>query len=205
MKRFDFRIILGAALILLGILMLLERLGLFHGASDLFWGVVFLAGGAYFLYRFANNMGGEWWAAIPGFALVGLAADSLLPRVFGNWGGLFFLGFLGLGFVAVYFSDRQRWWALIPGGVLLTLGFVSVLSNVYGGRETGGFFFLGLGLTFLLVAVLASMQWAYIPGVVLLVMGALLGTPFVGTLNFIWPIVLIFGGLVLIFQFMRRK
>ena len=205
MKRFDFRIILGAALILLGILMLLERLGLFHGASDLFWGVVFLAGGAYFLYRFANNMGGEWWAAIPGFALVGLAADSLLPRVFGNWGGLFFLGFLGLGFVAVYFSDRQRWWALIPGGVLLTLGFVSVLSNVYGGRETGGFFFLGLGLTFLLVAVLASMQWAYIPGVVLLVMGALLGTPFVGTLNFIWPIVLIFGGLFLIFQFMRGK
>lgn len=205
MKRIDFRIILGAALILLGILMLLERIGLFHGASNIFWGVVFLAGGAYFLYRFANNMSGEWWSAIPGFTLLGLAADSLLPRILGNWGGLFFLGFLGLGFIAVYFSDRQRWWALIPGGVLLTLGFVSVLSDVYGGRETGGFFFLGLGLTFLLVAILTSMQWAYIPGVILLVMGALLGTPFVGTLNFIWPAALIFGGLVLIFQFMRRK
>lgn len=205
MKRIDFRILLGAALILLGLLLLLERIGLFHGAADLFWGVVFLAGGAYFLYRFFNNVGGEWWSAIPGFALVGLAADSLLPRIFGNLGGLFFLGFLGLGFLAVYFSGRERWWAIIPGGVLLTLGFVSVLSNIYSGRDTGGFFFLGLGLTFLLVAVLASMQWAYIPGVILLVIGALLGTPFIGSLNFIWPVVLIFGGLILIFQFLRQK
>ena len=205
MKRIDFRILLGAALILLGVLLLLERFGLFRGAADLFWGVVFLAGGGYFLYRFLNNTSGEWWSAIPGFALVGLAADSLLPRVIGDLGGLFFLGFLGMGFLAVYFSGRERWWAIIPGGVLLTLGFVSVLSNIYGGRETGGFFFLGLGLTFLLVAVLASMQWAYIPGVILLVMGALLGTPFVGTLNFIWPTVLILGGLILIFQFMRRR
>ncbi len=205
MKRIDFRIVLGAALILLGGLMLLERFGLFRGASDFFWGVVFLAGGAYFLYRFANNMSGEWWAVIPGMALVGLAADSLLPRLFGDLGGLFFLGFLGLGFLAVYFSGRERWWAIIPGGVLLTLGLVSVLSNIYGGRETGGFFLLGLGLTFLLVAVLASLQWAYIPGVVLLVMGALIGTPFSGSLNFIWPTVLILGGLILIFQFTRRN
>lgn len=207
MKGINFRILFGAALILLGVLLFLERVGLFHGAADLFWGVIFLAGAVYFLYRFANNMSGEWWAAIPGFTLLGLAADSLLARFFGNWGGFFFLGFLGLGFIAVYFSDRQRWWALIPGGVLLTLGFVSVLSDIYGGRETGGFFFLGLGLTFILLAVLTSMEWAYIPGVVLLVMGALLGTPFIGlgVLNFVWPAVLIFGGLVLIFQFMRRK
>jgi hypothetical protein len=205
MKRIDFRILLGAGLILLGALLLLERFGLFHGAADIFWGLVLLAGGAYFLYRFAENMNGEWWAVIPGTALIGLAADSLLPRIIGDLGGFFFLGFLGLGFLAVYFSKRERWWAIIPGGVLLTLGFVSVLSNIYGGRETGGFFFLGLGLTFLLVAVLASLQWAYIPGVVLLVMGALIGTPFVGTLNYIWPTVLILGGLILIFQFMRRN
>ncbi len=205
MKRIDFRILAGAALILLGALMLLERIGLFHGASDFFWGVVFLAGGAYFLYRFANNIHGEWWAAIPGSALVGLGADSLLSGILGNWGGFFFLGFLGLGFLIIYFTGRERWWAIIPGGVLLTLGFVSVLNNVFGGRETGGFFFLGLGLTFLLVAILASMQWAYIPAVVLLIMGALLGTPFVGSLNLLWPAVLIIGGLILIFQFMRRK
>lgn len=205
MKRIDFRILVGAALILLGALMLLERFGLFHGASDFFWGIVFLAGGAYFLYRFSNNIRSEWWAAIPGFALVGLAADSLLSGILGNWGGFFFLGFLGLGFLIIYFTGRERWWAIIPGGVLVTLGFISVLDNVFGGRETGGFFFLGLGLTFLLVAILASMQWAYIPAVILLIMGALLGTPFVGSMNLLWPAVLIIGGLILIFQFIRRK
>ncbi len=205
MKRVDFRILIGAALILLGGLMLLERMGLFRGATEVFWGVVFLAGGAYFLYRFASNVQGEWWAAIPGFALVGIGASNLLPGILGGWAGFFFLGALGLGFFAVFFSGRERWWALIPGGVLITLGLTSVLTDIYGVRETSGFFFLGLGLTFLLVAVMASMQWAYIPGVVLLVMGALLGTPFVGALNYIWPGALILGGLILILQFMRRS
>ena len=205
MKRVDYRVLIGAGLILLGGLMLLERLGLFRGALDFFWGVIFLAGGAYFLYRFIRDTAGEWWAAIPGAALVGLGFASIAPRVFGDLGGFFFLGFLGLGFFAVYFARREHWWAIIPGGVLLTLGFVTVLTDIYGGRETGGFFFLGLGLTFLLVAVMASMQWAYIPVVILLVMGALIGAPFVGALNYVWPAVFILGGVLLIWQFMRHR
>ena len=72
--------------------------------------------------------------------------------------------------------------------------------------ETGGFFFLGLGLTFLLVAVLAAMQWACIPGVILLLMGAALGyTSMNGALNYVWPAALILMGLLLIFQFVRPK
>jgi hypothetical protein len=204
MKRIDFRVLIGGGLVLLGLLMLLERFGLFRGASDIFWGVIFLVAGAYFLNRFAKDTRGEWWAAIPGFALAGLGFDSLLSVIFNNWGGFFFLCFIGLGFLAVYFSGRDRWWALIPAGVMLTLGFITVLDNVYGVRETGGFFFLGLGLTFLLVAVLASLQWAYIPGVILLVMGALIGSPFVGTMSYIWPAALIVGGFLLILQFVRR-
>jgi hypothetical protein len=204
MKRYDFRVVIGAALILLGGLLLLERFGLFRGAADIFWGVVFLAGGAYFLYRFIGNATGEWWAAIPGFALVGIGVDNLLAGFLRDWGGLFFLGMLGLGFFAVYLSGRERWWAIIPGGVLVTLGIVSVLNDVYAARETGGLFFLGLGLTFLLVAVLASLSWAYIPGVILVVMGALVGTQFAGSLNYVWPAALILAGLLLIYQFVRR-
>ena len=204
MKRLDFRILLGAALVLLGGLMLLERFGLFTGAASIFCGLVFLAGGAYFLYRFALAPNAEWWAVIPGSALAGIGVSSLLP---GHWGGLFFLGFLGAGFFVVYLTSRnERWWSLIPGGVLVTLGVISVLTNVFGARETGGIFFLGLGLTFLLVAVLASAQWAYIPGLILLLMGAVLGyTPFGGYLNYVWPAALILAGLILIFQFARRS
>jgi len=90
--------------------------------------------------------------------------------------------------------------------VLITLGITAVLTTLYGARETGGFFFLGLGLTFLLVAILASMQWAYIPGVILLLMGVVLGyTPFAGALNYVWPAALILTGLLLIVQFTRPK
>lgn len=207
MKRSDWRIWVGGGLILLGALMLLERFGLFHGATDVFWGLIFLVGGGFFLYRFATNLRNEWWAAIPGFALLGIAVDNLLSTfVRGQWGGFFFLGLLGVGFFAIYIAGRDRWWALIPGGVLVTLAVTSFMSNnVSEVRDQGGIFFLGLGLTFLLVAVLASLQWAYIPGVILLLFGALLGTSFAGALNYLWPAILILAGLVLIWQFIRPK
>ena len=79
MNRINFRILIGGALILLGVLMLLQRFNIFNSAIDIFWGVVFLAGGIYFLYRFALGMRGEWWALIPGFALIGIGASSVLP------------------------------------------------------------------------------------------------------------------------------
>ena len=203
MNRINFRIFIGGALILLGVLMLLQRFNIFSGAVDIFWGAIFLVGGAYFLYRFALDMRGELWALIPGFALIGVGASIVLPE---RWSGLSFLGLLGISFLAIYWSNRQRWWAIIPGGVLITLGIVAALTDIYGARETGGIFFLGLGLTFLLVAVLASMQWAYIPGVILLLMGAALGyTPTAGALNYAWPAALILMGLLLILQFTRPK
>lgn len=205
MRRTNFRVILGGALIFLGLLMLLERVGILRGATDVFWGVLLLAAGAFFLYRFATAPQAEWWAAIPGSALVGLGLQSLLPRSLEAWDGLFFLGLLGLGFWAVYFTGRDRWWAIIPGGVLVTLGSVSVLGNLFGDAQTGGFFFLGLGLTFLLVAVLAAMQWAYIPAAVLILMGVVLGTPFSGALDYVWPLVLVGAGLILIYRFYRAS
>lgn len=205
MQRIDYRIWIGAGLILLGGLMLLERFGLFPNAIGFFWGALFLAAAAYFLYRFAKNSIVDWWAAIPGFALAGLAMEGLLPGLVGNWGGTFFLGFLGLGFFAVYLSGRHRWWAIIPGGVLITLAVITVLTERLGIQDTGSFMLVGLGLTFLLVALLASKRWAYIPGVVLLAIGAVLGTAYANTLDLLWPIILVICGLLLIWRFARKS
>lgn len=205
MKQIDFRLLIGAALVVLGGLMLMERLGLFHGAVEVFWGMVFVVAAFYFLYRFAGNPAGEWWAAIPGFAFAGLAAEALLSRAFGDLNGLFFLGFLGLGFFAVYVSGRERWWAIIPGGTLITLGIIAVLASRLGAEQTGGLLFVGLGLTFLLVAVVASRAWAYVPAVVLLAFGALVGTAFASALNYVWPAALIVAGLVLVLRFAWKR
>jgi hypothetical protein len=203
MKRFDYRILIGAALVLGGILMLLDRTGILKGATNLFWAGVLAVGAAIFLFWFFSDRS-KWWAAIPGFTLAGMAASSLLLDRIG-WGGLAFLGGIGLGFLAVYFADRTRWWAIIPGGVLLTLGVTSVMTDVYGVMNSGGVFFVGLGITFVLVALLAKMKWAFIPAAVLLLLGFFLGTPFEGALEYIWIGVLLVAGVILIISAFRTK
>ncbi len=205
MNRWNARVWIGAGLVVLGLLMLLERFGLFRGVTSLFWGLIFLAGAGYFFYRFMTYGRNEWWAAIPGSALLGISATIFLSGALPNWSGFFFLAALGLGFLTVYLTRRDFWWAIIPAGVLITLGFVATVSDAFGGNGSAGVLFLGFGLTFVAVALLASAQWAWIPGIIMLVMGAIFGTPFIGSLNLIWPAVLIVGGLLLIWQFARRK
>ena len=197
MKRFDYRILVGSVLVLGGILMLLDRTGILVGASNLFWAGILAVGAAIFLVWFFSDRS-KWWAAIPGFTLAGMAASALLLDRIG-WGGFAFLGGIGVGFWAVFFSSRDRWWAIIPGGVLLTLGFSSALTTSFNVVDTGGVFFVGLGITFLLVALLAKMKWAFIPAAVLLLLGFFLGTPFVGVLEYAWiGILLVVGGILVI-------
>ncbi len=203
MNRWNARIWIGAGLVVLGLLMLLERFGLFRGVATLFWGAVFLAGAAFFLYRFFLNANTEWWAAIPGFALFGIGATILLSIILPAWSGFWFLASLGVGFLCVYLSGHERWWAIIPAGILITLGFVAVIGDSFGGNGSAGVLFLGMGLTFILVALLTGMQWGWIPGIILLVMGGIFGT--FGDMTLLWPAALILGGLLLIFQFVRRK
>jgi len=210
MKRFDIRVLLGGGLMLLGGLLFLEQFNLLQGASGLFWGVVLAVLGAFFLRVFFQQPGSNWWALLPAFALFGMAVDNFLPERWEAWGGLFFLGGIGLAFWAIYFTDRSRWWAIIPGGVLLTLGVTGVLDDFLKMDGSGGVFFMGLGLTFLLVALLpnpvTNTRWAYIPAAVLVLMGALVGSrEMAGLANYVWPLALIVVGLGLIAGFFIRK
>jgi hypothetical protein len=203
MKRIDFRIVIGVLLILASILGFLDKFEIIQSGWDLFWGVILGAAGIAFLYVFATNRQ-QWWAAIPGFTLLGMSASAFLLERLG-WGGLAFLGGIGLGFWAVYLTGRERWWAIIPGGVLLTLGATSALSQAFRIQDTGSVFFIGLGLTFLLVAVLARQKWGYIPAIILIVAGALVDTAFEGSLDFVWIAALFLGGAALIWQYIRSK
>ncbi len=212
MKRFDFRTLFGAGLILLGGLMLLEKLNIIQGASSVFWGLAFLAGAAYFVMVLLQDPQNRWWAIFPAAALGGMGGASLLPEAFSGWGGGIFLGTLGLGFFIVYIINRANWWAIIPGGVLLTLAGVTTLTEfeAFSAVNTGSIFFIGLGFTFLLVALLPNPQgetrWAYIPAIVLILMGGLLGTQATaGLVGYIWPAALILAGLLVIIGFFRNR
>lgn len=207
-KRFDPRIIIGALLILAGALGFLQAFGFLSSASDIFWGLVFLAAGAVFLFMFASGFAsGGWWAAFLGFVLAGIGVLILLPPALDRIGGAVFLGAIGLSFWAVYLTGRERWWAVIPGGVLFTLAIVSALpEQMLGGAASGGVFFLGLALTFLLVALLANMRWAYWPAGALGVFGTLL---FFGSqaylLSYIAAGALIIAGIFIVLRSLRSQ
>lgn len=208
MRRCDPRLILGVLLVLGGLFSLLDAMGIISNGGGIFWGLVFAAGGLIFLYMLVNNRE-NWWAAFPAFTLLGLAASSFLPDSLQAYDGLVFFAGISLGFWWVYFTSTERWWAIIPAGVLLTLGLVSSVSDTSGGMETGGLFFMGLGLTFILVAVLPggrARSWALIPGTILLLFGALLGTPYRGITDYLWPAVLIIlGGYFVLRFFINRS
>ena len=168
----------GSVLILAGILFLLQNLGILPAGNMLIAAGAGLVG-IMFVGLFLGDRN-QWWAIIPAIALIALASlmlmDIFFPGAAASWGGSFFLGVIGFSFLAVYITHREHWWALIPGGVMTTLAVVAGLgSNVQDDAITGGVFFLGLGLTFLLVAILPNpagkMTWAYIPAAVLVIMG----------------------------------
>ncbi|HCM96133.1 MAG: hypothetical protein A2X25_04250 [Chloroflexi bacterium GWB2_49_20] len=207
-KHMDYRILLGVLLILGGILGILEKLNLISNASRIFWTFIFGIAGFAFLYIFATNRE-HWWSAIPAFSLLGLALTIGLPTKFDMFGGLTFLGGIGLGFIVIYLKNRRNWWAIIPSGVSITLGVISFVSNFAHRQDTGALFFIGLGLTFLLLAILPTgthtMTWAFIPATILLIFGSLLGTTFKGSLDYIWIAALFLGGISMIWQFLRTQ
>lgn len=209
MNRVNANVLVGGGLIVLGVLFLLEKIGILRGAVSLFWGAVLLVGAILFIRIYTANMTVHWWAIIPGMVLLGIGCGALLPESLRFWDSALFLGPLALAFWIIYLTDHSRWWAIIPGGVLATLAAVSVLDRV-SGLATGGLFFVGLGLTFLLLAFLPNPsgrhQWALIPGGVLLGLGAFLGLAAQTSLmSYFWPGLLILIGCVLVFFYFFKR
>lgn len=169
-------------------------------------GAVFLGGIALsFWYVYFTDRSGRWWAIIPGGVLTALSLLILASSFFDDYSGAIVLGGIGLTFFLVYLTAPvERWWALIPGGVLATLAGVTIAAERVEPFQTAGIFFLGLALTFLLVAVLARMKWAYIPALVLGIMGLLGLGSLLDFANYVWAVALIAGGGFLIVRYFMR-
>ena len=121
-------------------------------------------------------------------------------------GGAIFLGGIGLAFLIVFLTDRaERWWALIPAGVLATLAGVTIAAERFGEFQTAGFFFFGLAITFLLVALLTGMTWAYWPALALGIMGLLGIASLLEFANYLWAIVMIGAGGFMLFRYFTHR
>jgi hypothetical protein len=224
MNRIQPRVVGGGLLIAGGLLALLQTLGILTTGANLPLAVVVGAGGVFFVYVLLTGPSQKWWAAIPGVILLDLMILMVLGMLYPEMGcrarvgglvfscsefaGALFLGGIGLSFWVVYIANRAQWWAVIPAGVLTTLAAVTLLSQHVAGAAGGGIFFVGLGLTFVLVALLPSPQgkmgWAFIPAAIMLVMGIFLISALTALTNYVWALALIGVGVWLLLRALRR-
>jgi hypothetical protein len=165
---------LGILLIAVGVLFLLQALGVVSGIGPTVWTLLFLFGGLAFLWVYITNRE-QWWAVIPGCTLLGIAGTIALSNVGSAWAGALVPAAIGVGFWVIYLTRRDFWWAIIPGGVLVTVGVMASLADTVPDQITVAILFLGLALTFVLVYLTPTpagrMKWAWIPAVVLGVLG----------------------------------
>jgi hypothetical protein len=217
-------IILGIVLIALGALALLQNLGVLNLfdllpyiaidpgdiVGTLLITLLFAGAGVAFLVVFVVNLHRHWWAVIPGFTLMGLAALIAFGNRMGEAGASMFLGAIGLSFLVIYLVRREFWWAIIPAGVLLTLAVMIPVITAFPGAPMLGpaLLFFGLALTFLLVFLLPSEEerrtWALYPAGILAVIGVLLLLSLGNLINILWAAALIAGGGYLVLRAVRQ-
>ena len=200
-------IIAGIVLMVMGLLFLLDRLGIMDSGVYV-PALLFAAVGALFLTLFVRSRD-FWWAAIPGSVFLGLAAVIAATQVMpGSAGGAFLFLFMGAGFAAVYFRQQAFWWALIPSGVLFTLAVIVALPGLQG-TAVAAVLFLGLAATFGVVSAVpvrtsghtGTMKWPLIPAAILGALGlifALQATVLLVSLEFAVPTVMILAGIALL-------
>ena len=208
-------ILIGSLLILGGVVLLLGTFGVLN-LGALFWAGAFVIAGGAFLAVFVQNRA-HWWALIPGMALLGVAATIVGAELFpaGSFiheaAGAFVLFFIALSFALIYLRDPGQWWPIIPMGALLSVTAITLLATTteIQGEVLGSILFFGMALTFLIVALVPSaagqMRWAFIPAAILGLMGVLIAGAFTQVLTYVWPVVLILGGLALLIGTVWRR
>ena len=212
LKVLSSRLFWGLELVIGGLLLLLDTFGIFKG-GEFFWTIISAVAGILFLSLFVTNRD-HWWALIPGTILLAISAliglNTFLPGFSStNHGSSIILGGIALSFFLVYLAERSNWWAIIPAGVITTIAIVAGLDTSSLGLASGGIFFLGLGITFALVAILPNstgqMRWAWIPAGILGLMGLVILIAAEEYINYIWPSMLILAGISLVVRSITRK
>jgi hypothetical protein len=205
-KWLESRVLWGTLLLLGGVLFLLQNLGIL-AVGNLFWGILLGLAGVFFFSIFFQNRE-NWWALIPAFTILSISLvvilDWLAPAFSDRWSSTLVLGGIALSFLVIYALERDLWWTLIPGGVMLTLALVTSLDEFAPDIETGGVFFLGLGATFGALAMtnspLGQLRWAWIPAVVLVIVGVFMLATTVNLIAYIAPAALVLVGVYLIWR-----
>ncbi len=192
----------GGLLVLLGIVLLLESLGIVSFVSRLVWALILIGIGSPFWYIYLSDRN-QWWALIPGCVMVGVGLGVLLG---GTLAGIIITASVSLPFWLIYLADRRNWWALIPGWVMASVSAIIVLGWIGLGWLVAPFVMFSIAAPFILVYFLNRSQWwALIPGGIMAAIGLLLLTGAVLGSGVFLPVALILLGFWLIYRTTQRR
>jgi hypothetical protein len=205
MKSFNWRVPVGLALVLLGIMAFLQSFHIITLRGDpwvLTFAVIFALIGAAFLYALAADRK-NWWAAIPGMTLIGLGILMglvLIPGIPGFIAPAIFMGSIAASFWVVYAMNRSSWWAIIPAGTLTSIALLIGLAD--SGDLGASVLFMGMAATFGLLGLIEvngqHMSWPWIPAICLAVLSGIIGVTSSGVPSIVWAVVIILAGIFLV-------
>ena len=138
--------VFGPLLIGVGVLFLVDRLAVAIGIRGILWALLFGIGAALFLWLYSSDRR-NWWALLPGFGFVALAAAVMA----GAWGGALLFGLAGAICVALYLRRGGGRWLLLAGGSLATLALMGLFAGIFPAADSGWVLFLGLAATMFLL------------------------------------------------------
>ncbi len=121
-------IVFGMILIVLGVMMLLERV--LPWAGNFVWAAIFAVGGFALLGVYSRSKPRRWplIPAYVAFALAGLMLIEVIPLL-SNLEDAYVMFAIAIPFLYVYLRDRKIW-ALIPGGIMAVIGVGLLLENM---------------------------------------------------------------------------
>ncbi len=152
----------------------------------------------------------QWWALIPAYVLLAVAAMILLSETVllpATFEATFVLTAIALPFLVVYLRNREQWWPLIPAYVLLSIGIMIPLEELGVLNEflVPAYVMFVIAIPFFIVYFRNPKQWwPLIPGGIMAAIGLsfLLAEAF----QYVFPALVILVGIwVLIRSFTRKE
>ncbi len=151
----------------------------------------------------------QWWALIPAYVLLAVAAmlllseTVLLPDAFQ---ATFILTAIALPFLVVYLLNRAQWWPLIPAYVLLSIGVMIPLEElgVLSDFLVPAYVMFVIAIPFFVVYIRNPKQWwPLLPGGIMTTIG--LSFLLVEAFQYVFPALVILVGLWVLMRSFTRK